>query len=186
MSAEKIIQQIEKDSEKEIKEIIKEAEKQAKDILDSAKKEAKLDAEKILTNGKNQSENIKRILISKANQDNKKETMNTREKIIDECFVKAHHELSILKGEKYEKLVKRLMQNGYKKIGSNCVVHTSKDEDKKIAKEIGIPVGGTIESAGGIILRSKDGRITLDYTFNGILKREKDKLRIKVGKLLFS
>jgi len=31
-----------------------------------------------------------------------------------------------------------------------------------------------------------DGKITLNHTFDGILKREKDKIRIKVGKMLFS
>jgi vacuolar-type H+-ATPase subunit E/Vma4 len=186
MSAEKIIQQIKKDSEKEISEIKKEAEKHSKEILDSAKNEAKEEAEKIISSGKNESENIKRILISKANQENKKEAMKTRERIIDDCFVKAHHKLSILKGKEYEKLIKKLMQEGHKKIGSNCIVYASRDEDKKIAKDLGISVDGTVESAGGIILKSKDGRTTLDYTFNGILKREKDRIRIKVGKLLFS
>jgi len=186
MSAEKIIQQIKKDSEKEIKQILKEAENQAKSIIESAKKEAKDEAEKILANGKTQSENIKRILISKANQEIKKEIMIAKEKIIDECFVKAHYELSSLKGKEYEKLVKQLIQDGRKKLGSSCTILVSRDTDKKIAKELGISVSGTIKSAGGISLKSADGRATLDNTFDGILKREKDKIRIKVGKLLFS
>ena len=186
MSAEKIIQQIKKDSEKEIKEILKEAEQQAKNIVESAKKEAELEAEKILSSGKNRSENIKKILFSKANQERKKEIMNAREKIIDECFTKAHHKLSILKGKEYEKLVKQLMQDGCNKLGPNCTILISRDADKKIAESLGVKVIGKVESAGGVILQSADGRVTLDHTFDGILKREKDKIRIKVGKLLFS
>lgn len=186
MSAEKIIQQIKKDSEKEVREILKKAENQVKDILELAKKEAKREAEKILIRGKDQSENIKEILVSKANQDIKKEIMNAREKIIDECFLKAHHKLSILKGKKYEELMKKLILDGRKKLGSNCTVFVSRDADKTIAKELGVSVGGNIESSGGILLKSADGRVTLDSTFDGILKREKDKIRIKVGKLLFS
>jgi len=186
MSAEKIIQQIKKDSDKEIKEIIKEAEKQAKTIVDSAKKEAETEANKILSNGKTRSENLKKILVSKANQDSKKEIMNAKEKIIDECFTKAHHELSIMKGKNYEKVVTKLMQDGCKKLGSNCTVLVSRDADKQIAKNLGLSVSGNIESAGGVILKSADGRVTLDHTFDGILKRDKDKIRIKVGKLLFS
>jgi len=78
------------------------------------------------------------------------------------------------------------MQDGRKKIGRDCTVITSRETDKKIAKNLGIKVTGSVECSGGIILTSSDGRITLDHTFDGILKREKDKIRIKVGRLLFS
>jgi len=186
MSAEKIIEQIKKDSETEIKQIQNDAESQAKGILETTKKEAEKEAEKILENGKKQSDNLKKILVSKANQDAKRDIMNARETIIDECFTKAHHELSILKGEHYEKIVKKLIIDGQKKLGGSCMVLVTRDADKKIAKDLGIHIDGTIESAGGVILKSSDGRVTLDHTFDGILKREKDKLRIKVGKLLFS
>ena len=186
MSAEKIIEQIKKDSEKEIKQIKSESEKQAKIILDSAKKDAESEAKKILENGNQQSENIKKILISKANQDAKREIMNAKEKIIDDCFTKAHHELSILKGQRYENLVRKLIKDGQKKIGNNCTILATRDADKKIAGELGLNVSGRIDSSGGVILKSADGKITLDHTFDGILKREKDKIRINVGKLLFS
>ena len=186
MSAEKIIEQIKIDSEKEIKEILKNAENQSKEIISIAKKDAEKKVEEILENGKKQSENLKKILISKANQNTKREIMNARETMIEECFTKAHHELSILKGKSYENLVKKLIIDGQKKLGGNCVVYVTRDEDKKIAKDLGIDIAGSIESAGGIILKSSDGLVTLDHTFDGILKREKGKLRIKVGKLLFS
>ena len=186
MTAEKIIEQIKKDSEKEVKQILGDAEKQAKEIKNSSKKDADLEAKKILENGKKQSENLKKILISKANQDIKREIMNAREKIVDDCFTKAHHELSILKGANYEKLVQKLILDGQKKIGKDCVVYNSRDADKKIAENLGLKVAGSVESSGGVVLKSADGKITLDNTFDGILRREKDKIRIKVGKLLFS
>jgi len=62
----------------------------------------------------------------------------------------------------------------------------SKDEDKEIAKNLGLKVTGNVDASGGIILKSGDKQITLDNTFDGILKRKKDIIRIKVGKLLFS
>lgn len=62
----------------------------------------------------------------------------------------------------------------------------SKDEDKEIAKNLGLKVTGNVDASGGIILTSGDGQITLDNTFDGILERKKNRIRIKVGKLLFS
>lgn len=186
MTAEKIIEQIKKDSENEIKQIIKNAEEQAKNIISITKKEAEQEAKKILLDGKHKSENIKKILISKANQDIKREIMSAREKIIEECFTKAHHELSIMRGNNYEKIVKKLIEDGRKKLGGKCSLLISRAADKTIAKDMGILIDGRIETSGGIILKSIDGMVKLDNTFDGILKREKDKIRRRVGRILFS
>jgi len=186
MSAEKIIEQIKKDAEKEIKEIQKDTDKQVKEIINEAKKEAEKQAEKILADAKKQAENHKKILISQANQDAKKGTMNTREKIIDDCFVKAHHELCTLDKTEYKNIVRKLVTDGVKKLGGNAEIIVSRDIDKEISKDLHLEVIGEVEASGGIILKSDDGRVTLDHTFDGILKREKDQIRIKVGKLLFS
>jgi len=48
-----------------------------------------------------------------------------------------------------------------------------------------VAVQETIHAIGGIILHSADGRITVDNTFEGLLNRKKDEIRIHVGKLLF-
>jgi len=186
MTAEKIIEQIKKDSEKEINKIIKDAKEHAASIIKDAKKEAEQESNKIITDGMQKSENIKKILISKANQDSKREIMNAREKIIEECFTKAHHELSILKGKDYEEIVKKLIEDGRKKLGEKCSLLVSRAADKTIAGYLNIPVDGSIETSGGVIIKSAGGRVTLDHTFDGILKREKDKIRRKVGTLLFS
>lgn len=186
MSAEKIIEQIKKDSQKEIKKIKQEADKESKNIIDDAKKQAKLEAEKILENGNKQAENTKRILISKENQNIKREIMNAKEKVIEDCFVKAHQKLSEIKGKEYEDTVTKYIKTGINKLGKDCSVLKSRPEDKKIIEKLGLKTKGTIEASGGVKLVSKDGKVTLDYTFDGILKRDKHKIRNKVGRLLFS
>ena len=186
MSAEKIIEQIKKDSEIKVREILKDAEMQAKIILENAKKEVEGELRSIENESIKESENNKKIMISKASQDAKREIMNAREKIIEDCFTKAHSELSKLKGNAYIKIIKKLVTDGCNKLGKNCSILVSRDEDKKIAKDLGINVDGRVESSGGVILRSSDGKISLDHTFEGILNREKDRIRIEIGKLLFS
>ena len=186
MSAERIIQQIKKDAEKEIKDILNDAEKQAKSILDNSKRAAGTEIKKIEDESIKKSDNLKKILISKASQDAKRDIMNAREKIIDDCFTKAHSELSKLKGKDYTSIVKNLIADGRNKLGKNSTILVSREEDKKIAQKLGISISGTIESSGGVVLKSSDGKIMLDHTFDGILKREKNKIRIEIGKLLFS
>lgn len=185
MTAEKIIQQIKKDSEKEIKQILDETKKQASVIIKDAKKEAEQKSEKILSEGKKQSENIDKILVSKAGQDAKKEMMKARENIIEECFIKAHHRLSTLNEAQYRTLVTKLIKNGVKKLGEHCTILVSRNIDKEIAEDMEMKISGTIETSGGVVLKSADGKITLDHTIDGILKRKKNEIRIKIGMLLF-
>ena len=186
MSAEKIIEQIKKDAEKEIRQIKKDADTQAKKIIDDAKQQADVEAEKILENGKKQAENIRRIIISKENQDIKREVMKAKEKVIEDCFVKGHQKLSMIKAKEYEETVTRYIKEGIGKLGKDCNVLSSRTEDKKLIEKLGLKSTGTIEASGGVKLVSRDGRVTLDYTFDGILKRDKQKIRNKVGRLLFS
>ena len=108
MTAEKIIERIKKDSEKEIKAILEEAERQASGIIKDAKKEAEHEYEKMIADGNRHGENIKKILVSKASQDAKREAMKAREKIIEECFTKAYQKLSKLSGKEYKKIVTNL------------------------------------------------------------------------------
>lgn len=186
MSSEKIIEQIQKDAKTEIQQIKKEAENEARTIIIEAKKQAKIEAEKIIKNGKKQAENIYRITISKEKQNIKREIMNLKEQIIEECFIKAHQKLSTIKGKTYEETVFKYAKEGVKKLGKDCNILVSRSEDKKIIEKLNLLSSGKIEASGGIKLVSKDGKIILDYTFNKILKRDKDKIRNKVGKLLFS
>ena len=185
MTAEKIIERIKKDTEIEIKQIQKDTQQQITKIINEAKTAAKQQAEKIIHQGKLESENQRKILVSQANQDIKRDIMNARETIIEQCFTKAHHELSTLKESMYRETVKKLLENGYQKLKGDCTVLVSRDLDREIAQQMGVQVIGSVETAGGMVIKSSDGRVTLDHTFDGILKRKKDEIRRQVGKLLF-
>ena len=186
MSAEKIIEQIKKDYEKEIKQIKKEEDNKVKSIIESAKKEGEKQAEEIINTGKKQAENHKKILVSQANQDSKRKIMNAKEEVINKCFDNAKEKLSKLKDKDYQKIVETLIKKGKNDISSELKLYISRESDKKIAKKLGLKVAGRIESIGGIILSSKDSKITIDNTFEGILKREKAEIRNKIGKMIFS
>ena len=186
MSLEKIIDQINLDAQKEINQILKEANIQADKILKDSIVKAEIQSKEIIFNGEKKCDSIKKIIISKENQNAKKIISRMKEEIIELCFDKSHIKLKQLNYKDYEKLVNRFIEEGIKKIGDKSIVKISKDIDKKIAQNFGLKVIGNTNSIGGIILISRDGKITLDNTFEGIIKREKDRIRIKVGKILFS
>jgi len=46
-------------------------------------------------------------------------------------------------------------------------------------------VKGSIDASGGFRLISEKGTITIDNTFEGILTRKKQEIRVHVGNILF-
>ncbi len=61
---------------------------------------------------------------------------------------------------------------------------------QKISKETGKPtklriVGEKVEISGGVKVRNSDGKITVDNTFDDILKRKDRDLRKKIAEVLF-
>jgi vacuolar-type H+-ATPase subunit E/Vma4 len=185
MSTEKIIERIQNDAQKQIQQIIDDAEKQSRMIVEEAKAEAEKEAKSILRSEQLESENTKKIMVSKATQDVRKDMMNAKEEIIEHCFTQAMQSLASFPDDQYQKLILRLLQTGKKRLGANATMTVSRAIDREIAKQEGIPIQGTVKSIGGIIFQSHDGKITIDNTFERILSRKKDELRIHVGKLLF-
>lgn len=186
MSAEKIIQKIKSDAEAQAKEVLMQAEKEASSLLEQAKADAKLKADQILEDGKAKAENEKKILLSQANQELKRKTLEAKEEVIAQCFSMAKEELKGLSGPRYKKIVKKLIEEGVYPIDGKAIVLVTRPEDKEVAKSLGIEVAGQTEGLGGVIVKSKDGRVTVDNTFDGILKRKYYEIRVEVGKLLFS
>jgi len=186
MSAENLIKRIRDDAQQQIKQIKKDADQQVQSRLDQAKLKAKQDAEHLIEQAKKDVENTKRILVSQAEQQAKRATMNTREELIEHSFEQAQQKLQQLKGKQYESFLKTLIEQAKKQLGTTMQVWVTREQDKKLVKDLGGTVKGIIEGSGGLLLQSKDGYITLDNTFEGILRRKKQEIRIHVGKLLFS
>jgi V/A-type H+-transporting ATPase subunit E len=185
MSSSNLIKRIEEESNREIKKIQQQAKKEADKILKEEKKRAQLRTDYILERGNNQSENQKKILISKTHQEVNRKLMNAKEAIIDDCFKQAHKKLADLNANQYKKIAATLLKQGTERIQNPGSVIISRSEDKDIAKKHGLKVTDTGNTIGGMIIQSKDGKLTIDNTFEGILQRKKHEIRTEVGKILF-
>lgn len=186
MSAEKIINQIKKDSDKEVSKIKKETKQTMDNLIKQAKENGKEEAKKIIEDGKQKSRDKKKVLISHAHQESNREKMNAREEVIDKCFSEAKQKLSNLSEEKYKKIVDSIVKKSLKRISGDLKIYISRKADKKIAEKNDLEIAGKIDSIGGLIISTTDNKISIDNTFEGILKREKDEIRNKIGKMLFS
>jgi V/A-type H+-transporting ATPase subunit E len=185
MSSKNLIKRIQEESAQEIKQIHQQAKKEAQKIIKEAQATAKLKAGHLLEQGKQQSDTVQKILISKAHQDVNRKFMNAKEAIIESCFQQAHTKLTGLTSSEYRRITTHLLKQGTQRIQNPGSVIISRDEDKEIANKHGLTVAGTQQTIGGMVIHSQDGKLTIDNTFEGILQRKKHQIRTEVGKILF-
>lgn len=186
MSLEKIIQKIKKDAESQAGVIIQEAEQKARDILAQGQRETRDIIERMEREHEKDIEAMKKKMLSAARRDVRHMTMWAKEEVITDCFSQAKKYLGDLKGQEYATLVKDLMLKA-KPVVKKGVVIPSREMDKKIAQEMGFRVEPhTISSLGGVRIQDANGTMEIDNTFEGLLTRKHNEIRIKIAKMLFT
>ena len=146
--------------------------------------EARKEAEKIEKQGKKEAERLKEKILASARRKAKAYIIQAKEEIINECFNEIANKLRKMDGKSYEKFMEKKLKEAIKEIEDGYIVSTRK-EDEKIAKKLGLEVKGKTEGIGGVILKSRDGRKEMDLTFDFMLEKEREEIRIKIAEKLF-
>ncbi|HIH97733.1 MAG TPA: hypothetical protein HA346_01810 [Thermoplasmata archaeon] len=187
MGIDKIIERIEQSAGERIGAILKEAERQVKEIKERAKREAEEAGKKLEVETEEKCGIVEERLTSNARQQAKREMLLTKEELIKEAFDRAREKLTQLKESEYREILKKMLEEGKRLAGAECVVVPCKAKDGEYIKSLGYQVSKeSVKGSGGAIIRSKDGSISVDQTFEGIIDRNWNELRIKVARALFS
>ncbi len=192
-------------------EILREASEQAASIIAAAKKEATtiLHAAR-LTAREEEARWIKEAqvrgtqvyeeVLAEGKIRAKKEVLQKREEIIDEVFKEVEKKLGkYAASKKYKQDLIKLAIDSCKKLGAGQVVIRANKQDlrtlkrsrSKIARavsrgaSISVSFGEPITVIGGVKVSTADGKVEIDDTFEGKLRREHDILRTKIARLLF-
>ncbi|HHO57443.1 MAG TPA: hypothetical protein ENJ70_02700 [Thermoplasmatales archaeon] len=184
MAIEKLLARIEEDARKEIDEIIKAAEGEAKRIIEGAREEGKKEAEKITKKGKKEAERARDRIISAAKREARMMITNAKEEVIQQCLEIIREKMASLPSKEYKKIVEDMVKDAIKE-GGDYVLFYSRKEDKKIAEKLNIDVEGKIDAIGGVVLKAKDGSKEIDLTFDFLLERKKEEIRIMIAEKLF-
>ncbi|MEM2935055.1 MAG: V-type ATP synthase subunit E [Candidatus Thermoplasmatota archaeon] len=184
MTLEKLMQRIKEEADREIGEIIARAEEEAKKIIEEEEKKGMEEAEKIKANAIKEAEKIKEKILSNARRKARVHETSAKEEVINECMKKVVEKLKKMDGKKYSNFVEKNLEIALKEIKDGYILFT-RDEDVKIAKKFGIETKEKIDGIGGVILRSKDGKKEIDLTFNFLIEKNREEMRIKIAKKLF-
>jgi V/A-type H+-transporting ATPase subunit E len=205
LSAEKgaklLAEDILKEAEEKAATIIKEAKEQANAIIDAARINAEEEEKRKLAEATAKGQQIYREILAQAKVESKKEILKKKELLIKEAFKEAEERLRkhSLAAEYKEDLI-RITVNACKKLDATDLVITANQRDLKTLKssketierelergnrKIKISFGEPIQTAGGVRVKTADGRIEVDETFEGIIQKQFELLRVKVAKILF-
>ena len=186
---DKIIEKIKKESDAKVKEIMDNANNEAENIRKRNEKETGKMIEKIRQAYENDAETVKNTILSGAKIESKRIQLQVREDIINECFIRAEKNLANMDGGVYEKFLDRIIREGVDVVGENTVMRCAEKDItvvKKIASSLNVGIDKNfLNTIRGVIIESKDGKIRVNNTFDGILSRNKESVRKEVAEILF-
>jgi len=182
--------------------IVNEAEAETERALEEAKAHSAKEAEDIVSSARAEAEGVKRRQISETRHKLKIQEQLEKSKILNEVLEQARKRImDVVKDEgKYTPYLADLIENGVREIGlGTVVVHLNgtdlKRVDKaKVERDIGKKLDRTvkiewskepIETAGGAVISSTDGRTRIMSTLDQRLDALESKLLVEAGKILF-
>jgi V/A-type H+-transporting ATPase subunit E len=198
--AQLIVEEILKEASDKSAQIIAAAKKEAKTLLDAARFRAKEEEDREAKEAHARGKMIYEEVLAEGRMRAKRETLQRKEELLSEVFKKAEDELRAYASSKdYKESVVNLAIAACKKLGSDEIVIRANKRDlgllrkfeNQIAKSVvhggvvKISFGDPIQTIGGLRVSTRDGKMEIDDTFEGRLKREFDSLRVKVAKVLF-
>ena len=205
---ERIINKIVQMAEAEVNKITSETQVKAEEIRKEAKLKAHSEAQDIINHGTQEAKTEKQRIIADARLKAKRKKMSMQEQLMKESFEQSIKYLQklVAKGEnagyKYDTIITNFIREGAEIIGHNSLQLSFNQRDQKrfqlllsqISKNVSQTLGKkvtlsisdkTIPTIGGVNVKSEDGTVGVDNTFESRMSRFNERLKAEVSKILF-
>jgi len=185
---EQAIDKIVKKTEKEILLDLKNSGSDSKQILDDSLPKLEQEYDKIISDGKKEADKIEKQIIGGSDLEVRNKQLLLLEEGVDKVFSKALDQIANTdRSGDYSKLIKTLLDESTKILGTTKVTVFTNAKDKDVVKSALSKFSGaklssdTIDCLGGIIIKSKDGAMTFDNTIDARVERLKPLIRKEIA-----
>jgi V/A-type H+-transporting ATPase subunit E len=205
-STDRIIDRILKDAEEKAKTIVKEAKRSAELMIENRRQAARQNAKKDVDSLLKRAENEADIIRGKVATDIKRKAswivLAEKERLVTGVLNEVKKRLmNLQKSEEYLPFLEKLIVDAGTVIGGGTLEVVLNENDsplplkldtlgKKISDQSGVKTQLKFSKqktkAAGVIVKTVDGRIFVDNTFEAILRRRERELRLKIARVLFS
>lgn len=186
MVLEELSKQLLSDGKKEANSAISRAEAEKEKIISLAEEKKKQLLSEAKKKAKEISERQKSEILSAASIRAKQIIDEEKNAAVERALLATFEEMAKLSsGKQYEKLLKRLAEEGEMELGKNSIIIVN-EKDYSLAKKIfGNVSKETAAISGGVIVTSKDGLVRVDNSFEAIFEQNKDLLKHEIFEEMF-
>ena len=197
---DKIVSSIMSEAQGKADIIMQEANAEIATINADAEKTAESEKNKILENGKKQSDMRYQQIISEAKMNARRAELGAKEEVIEAAFDKATDDLKDIASsgsEEYDDSLTKIIKEAVDEIGGKDLIIQLNEADTNNIKgqlsgsstfqveDITFTLGEPIDAMGGAILKTSNGDIEVNNTIEARLERFKSILRSEVAEILF-
>ena len=197
---DKIVSSIMSEAQEKADIIMQDANAEIATITANAEKTAESEKNKILDNGKKQSDMRYQQIISEAKMNARRAKLGAKEEVIEAAFNQATGELKAKAAdgdEDYKDSLAKMIKEAADEIGSNdLIIHLNEADTNKFKQDLSsgdsfemdgikFTLGEPIKAIGGAILKTSNGDIEVNNTIEARLERYKSILRSEVAEVLF-
>ena len=199
----KIVESIKSEAQEKADKIIQDAQAEIATINSDAEKTAGAEKNKILDNGKKQSDMKYQQIISEAKMNARRAELGAKEEVIEAAFAKATEDLKAKASSddaEYSESLIKMIEEATELGGGDLIVQVKESDVAKVeghlkklsadlATKTGVSttlvLGEPIDAIGGAILKTRNGDIEVNNTIESRLDRFKGLLRSEVANVLF-
>lgn len=183
-SLENTIDKILSQTESNILSSLDSALSESRQKLDDSVTTLEQEYDQIISNGRKEADKIEKQIIGSSDLEARNKQLTTVEESIDKVFTKALDEIANTdRSGDYSNLIKSLLDESTKNLGTNEVIVFTNSKDKDIVQSNLSQYPGaelsseTIDCLGGVKVKSKDGTMTFDNTIDAKIERLKPLIR---------
>lgn len=157
-------------------------------MLDDSLPRLEQEYDRIISEGKKEADKIKKQIVGSSDLGARNKQLVALENVVDDVFAKALEQIADAdRGDDYANLVKTLLNESTKILGTPEIVVFTNDKDKDLVRSAlsQFPDAElsdeTIKCLGGIIVKSKDGVMKFDNTIDARIERLKPLIRKEIA-----
>ncbi len=182
MGLEIVVKDIQEGARAEVSRIKAEGDAKASEIINEAKELQKKMLGDSLAKAEEDLKNLHQQVISSANLEVKRITLNRRKELLDKVYNQTIESIKSMPASKDEKLLKHIL-NKYEADGSR--IYSSKASEDMVKRLTSLTYAGSINYIGGVVLENEDRTVRLDFTYDSILKNVYERSLKQISNLLY-
>lgn len=182
MGLEIVVKDIQEGARAEVSRIKAEGDAKASEILNEAKEVQKKMLGDSLAKAEEDLQNLHQQVISSANLEVKRITLNKRKDLLDKVYSQSVESIKSMPASKKEELLKHII-NKYEASGAR--IYSSKASEETVKKLSSLTYAGNIDSIGGVVLENEDRTVRLDFTYDSILKNVYERSLKQISDILY-